>query len=159
MANTEPVQGQTLPPWQYKIVPFRGVQISSLLVRITVAKIKDLASLEKTLSQVPLAQYQGFTCRTWVAGAIIALDQDGSLVTKRTGDWNAIQDFATRYVKETEDVGRWSIQGKRNPAQTATCSLIENTEIFFWVLTCYLIPPVEKAYRLLDIVVCLLLFC
>lgn len=130
VTNTEPVPGHNIPFWQYKIIPLRGVQTSSLLVRITVAKVEDLAQLERTLSQVPVAQYQGFTCRTWVADAVAALDQSGSLGTKRTGNWNTIQDFATHYVREKKGVGRWRTQGKWNLALPATFSLIEDKEVF-----------------------------
>lgn len=135
----------SIPPWQYKVVPLRGVQTSSLLVRITVAKVEDLAQLERTLSQVPVAQYQGFTCRTWVADAVAALDQSGSLGTKRTDNWNTIQDFATRYVKRKKDAGRWRTQGKWNLALPATFSLVEDKEIFPWVSRCYQLPPVKDA--------------
>lgn len=130
VTNTEPVPGHNTPPWQYKIIPLRSVQTSSLLVRITVAKVENLAQLERTLSQVPVAQYQGFTCRTWVADAIAALDQSSSLGTKRTSDWNFIQDFATRYVREKMDIGRWRVQGKWNSRLPATFSLIEDKEIY-----------------------------
>ena len=130
VTNTEPISGHNIPPWQYKIIPLRSVQTSSLLVRITVAKVVDLAKLEKTLSRVPVAGYRGFTCRTWVADAVTTLDQDGSLGTKCTGSWNAIQDFATCYVKGKKGDGRWRTQGKWNPALPATFSLIEDKEIF-----------------------------
>ena len=132
VTNTEIVPGHNIPPWQYKIVPLRNVQTSSLLIRITVAKVTDLARLEQTLAQVPVAQYQGFTCRTWVADAITALDHQSSrsLGTRQTGDWNAIQDFATRYVRQKRDVGRWRVQGQWNLNLPATYSLLDGKEIF-----------------------------
>ena len=77
-----------------------------------------------------MAQYQGFTCRTWVADAVTTLDQGDSLGTKCTGSWNAIQDFATRYVRGKKDVGRWRTQGTWNLAVPATFGLIEDKEIF-----------------------------
>ena len=130
VTNTIPVHGHSIPPWQYQVVPLRNVQTISLLVRITVAKVENLTKLERTLSQLPVDQYKGFTCRTWVADAVNALDKDGSLGTKRTGDWNAIQDLGTRYVKQKKDVGRWRTEGNWNKSLPATFSLIEDKETF-----------------------------
>ena len=130
VTNTEPVPGHSVPPWQYKIVPLKGVQTANLLVRITIAKIENLAGLERTLRRVPVAQYRGFTCRAWVADAVKDLDQDASLGTKCTDNGNAIQDFATRYVRRKRDAGRWRTQGEWNMALPATFSLIEDKEIF-----------------------------
>ena len=130
VTNTHPVEGHRIPPWQYQVFELRSVQTINLLVRITVAKVEDLAKLERTLSRVPVAQYQGFTCRTWVADAVSALNRDGSLGTKCTDSWDKIQDVAKRYVKSKKDVGRWKGDGNWNWRLPATFSLIEDKEIF-----------------------------
>ena len=128
--NTQPVDGYATPPWQYKTVQLSVPQTGNLLVRITIGKVENRAQLESTLSQLPVDQYPGFTCRTWVADAVAALHQDGSLGTKQTANWTAIQDFAVQYVRDKRDNGRWREQGAWNPGLPATFNLLENKETF-----------------------------
>ncbi len=65
---------------------------------------------------------------------------------KSTGSWNAIQDLATRYVKEKKDIGRWRTQGNGiRLCLRRLGSLIEDREILSQARRCHPRPPVKEA--------------
>jgi hypothetical protein len=101
-----------------------------LLVRVTFAKVEDMAQLNRTLAAVPIVQNDlSWTCRIWVKDAIAALVADGKSLGTQVSDWEKLEDFAKQYAREKIDAGRFSKPGDWNPQFAPTYDLMEDNEI------------------------------
>ena len=68
--------------WQYEEVQLQNIQnTNSLLVRVMIGKVEDLARLITILRSIPVIQNDpGWRCRTWCANALAAIAADGKAV-------------------------------------------------------------------------------
>ena len=68
--------------WQYEEVQLQNVQnTTSLLIRIMIGKIENLARLITILRSIPVIQNDpSWRCRTWCANALAAIAADGKAV-------------------------------------------------------------------------------
>ncbi|KAH0542454.1 hypothetical protein FGG08_003125 [Glutinoglossum americanum] len=123
------IDGTGNPYWYYQRVEIPVQPTSTLLVRITVAKVADQEKLEQTLENVPLIQNEpNWNCRVWIRDALAALEADErSLGTKKT-DWQIVEHIANWYVQHKKDQHRFDGQVQWDMAKAPTYNLLEDRE-------------------------------
>lgn len=96
--------------WVYEEVPLTNVKsTANLLARILIAKIEDEARLVDIFRSTPVVQGDpDWRCRTWVAGALQRIKEDGGAVGTAQLDWDEIERVAREYVGKKTESGRYS---------------------------------------------------
>ena len=96
--------------WQYEEVQLHNVQnTNSLLIRVMIGKIEDLARLLTILRSVPIIQNDpGWRCRTWCADALAAIAADGKAVGTSELDWQRVEQIARWYAGQKTAQGRFA---------------------------------------------------
>ncbi|KIW70682.1 hypothetical protein PV04_02927 [Phialophora macrospora] len=109
------ISGELRQPWRYERIAISDVRLEHrLLVRVVIAKIISVDTLERTLEGLPIYQIddsdqmkaQSFNCLAWVGAALEALGEKGVLAG--LGDWDWIQRRSLEYVEGKNELGRWS---------------------------------------------------
>ncbi|KAG5937447.1 hypothetical protein E4U53_008192 [Claviceps sorghi] len=104
------VKNPGITGWFYDETKLQNVGCTvNLLVRILVAKIEDEKGLLKILRDTPVIQDDpSFTCRTWLADALMRISKAEPKVTGTSQlDWNKIETKGRRYVEEKVAAGRY----------------------------------------------------
>ncbi|KAF4975448.1 hypothetical protein FZEAL_7768 [Fusarium zealandicum] len=104
-----------------------------ILVRIQVAKIKSMTSLEAMLRSVPVRGEQpGWNCVEWVREALAALQNDGDALGTSVLDWAIVRDGCMRYVERKAMQHRFDGQaapGQFDTSRVSTYDLLEGKEL------------------------------
>ena len=100
-----------------------------LLVRITIAKVKDTNQVNRNLSAVPVVQNDpNWTSRIWVKNAIAALESDRKSLGTRVTDWETLENGAKDYARAKIDAGRFSGPGDWDIRYVPTYDLLQGRE-------------------------------
>jgi hypothetical protein len=82
---------------------------TSLLVRVMIGKIENLARLITILRSIPVIQDDpGWRCRTWCANALAAIAADGKAVGTSVLDRQQIEQAARWYAGQKSAQGRFA---------------------------------------------------
>lgn len=116
--------------WQYEEVQLRNVQnTASLLVRVKIGKVENLARLSTILRSIPVIQNDpGWRCRTWCANALAAIAADGKAVGTSVLDWQQIEQAARWYAGQKTAQGRFATSALLTRPKP-TWDLLENKEM------------------------------
>ena len=69
------------------------------LVRVLVAKVKDLKRIERILRAIPIRQdVRGWNCVDWMREALEALSNDGKALGTAVTNWQTVRDACMNYV-------------------------------------------------------------
>ncbi|KAL8285895.1 hypothetical protein RB597_002803 [Gaeumannomyces tritici] len=119
-----PVRG-----WIYEERQLDNVRsTASLLTRIVIAKITDEQRLVEILRNNPVVQHDpNWRCRTWVAQALRAIEQDGKCVGSAVLDWETIEATAREYTATKAGEGRFDTGDMLMPKPT--WDMLENREV------------------------------
>lgn len=115
------------PDWQYEQRDISMKPSPRLLVRVTVAKIRNRRRLKAVLRDTPLRpEQEGWKCVEWVQEALRALDKDGSALGTSVSEWQTVRDWAMWYIDAKHRAGRFDRY--YDPDHAPTWDLLENTE-------------------------------
>jgi hypothetical protein len=123
------VKNHPITGWVYEENTVTNVQSAvTLLARVLVAKIEDEERLVEILRSVPVVQGDpSWRCRTWLANALTAINEDGKAVGTARLDWGVVEKVARVYVgKKTAD-GRYA-DVERASKPKPTWDLLNNRE-------------------------------
>ncbi|KAG5918836.1 hypothetical protein E4U42_006725 [Claviceps africana] len=104
------VKNPAITGWFYDENKLQDVKCTvNLLVRILVAKIEDEKGLLTILRETPVIQDDpSFTCRTWLADALMRISKAEPKVTGTSQlDWDKIEIKSRRYVEQKVAAGRY----------------------------------------------------
>ncbi|KAF2743786.1 hypothetical protein M011DRAFT_212600 [Sporormia fimetaria CBS 119925] len=95
--------------WTFEEVQVEDVRNTNpLLIRVMIAKIQDEERLTALLRRVPVVQNDpNWRCRSWIADALSEIAKDGSCVGTAELNWEKIEAFARKYVREKTANGRF----------------------------------------------------
>ena len=116
--------------WEYEEAELPNVQnTNSLLVRVMIGKIENLARLTAILRSIPVIQNDpGWRCRTWCANALAAIAADGGALGTSVLNWQQIEQFARSYAGRKTAQGRFATSGLLIGPKP-TWNLLENNEM------------------------------
>ena len=116
--------------WQYEEVKLQNVQnTTTLLVRVMIGKIENLARLITILRSIPVIQNDpGWRCRTWCTNALAAIAADGKAVGTSVLDWQRIEQAARWYAGQKTAQGRFATSALLTTPKP-TWDLLENKEM------------------------------
>jgi hypothetical protein len=102
---------------------------NTLLVRVMIGKVEDLARLITILRSIPVIQNDpGWRCRTWCANALAAIAADGKAVGTSVLDWLRVEQAARWYAGQKTAEGRFATLALLLRPKP-TWDLLENKEI------------------------------
>lgn len=116
--------------WVYEEVPLRNVKsTTSLLARITIAKVEDEGRLIDIIRTTPVVQDDpNWRCRTWVSETLAKISEDGRAVGSAVLDWTKIEILARDYVAKKADHGRYGLSADMSKDKP-TWDMIEGREV------------------------------
>ncbi|KAF5023658.1 hypothetical protein F66182_4278 [Fusarium sp. NRRL 66182] len=104
-----------------------------ILIRVQVAKVKNMAALESVLRSVPIrAGEPGWNCVEWVREALAALQNDSKALGTSVLDWTTVRDTAMWYVGQKVMQHRFDGQaalGQFDMTRVPTYDLIKRKEL------------------------------
>ncbi|EXA30843.1 hypothetical protein BFJ63_vAg18137 [Fusarium oxysporum f. sp. narcissi] len=104
-----------------------------ILVRIQVAKVMNMRSLEAILRSVPVrGEQRGWNCVEWVREALAALQNDNKALGTSVLDWATVRDTAMWYVEQKAMQHRFDGQaapGQFDTSRVSTYDLLERKEL------------------------------
>lgn len=104
-----------------------------ILVRIQVAKVTDMRSLEGMLRSVPVRGGQpGWNCVEWVKEALAILQNGNKALGSSVLDWVTVRDTAMWYVEKKSREHRFdglAAPGQFDTSKVSTYDLLEGKEL------------------------------
>lgn len=116
--------------WQYEELDIPLVPTSMLLVRVVVAKVKDLGLLRSIFERVPLRpETDGWNCVGWEEEAFDAAIQDSKALGTSAPDWQTVRDTAMWYVEHKKAAHRFDGTVPYDPSKVATWDMLQGVEV------------------------------
>ncbi|VBB78305.1 Putative protein of unknown function [Podospora comata] len=119
--------------WEYSEQNTGTASTLMILVRIRIAKVKNMVRLEQVLRSVPIRVGQpGWNCVEWVREALSALAGDGKALGTSRIDWQTVRVTAMRYVRQKAAEHRFDGRarpGQFNPRVVPTFDLLAGREV------------------------------
>lgn len=118
--------------WKYEKRTIGTAATAMILVRITVAKVKDRDRLKSIFNRVPVrSDNPEWNCVEWVKEALANLQADGRALGTSCLDWETIRDTAMWYVQSKEADHRFdgqALPGQFDTEQVPTWDLLVQVE-------------------------------
>jgi hypothetical protein len=95
--------------WIYEEKELHNIhEITNLLARIVIAKIKNEEQLVNLLRTIPVVNHdKNWRCRTWICSTLDALKDDNLALGTSIVDWEKIEEVARSYVGQKTESGRY----------------------------------------------------
>ncbi|KAH0839356.1 hypothetical protein J3R83DRAFT_39 [Lanmaoa asiatica] len=104
--------------------------IQMLLVRVTIAKVKNRDRLADILRKVPIRQgTPGWNCVGWVKEALELLGDDDEALGTNVIEWEKVRNAAMSYCQRKKDDHRFDGKGNFDTENAATYDLMEDKEV------------------------------
>ncbi|EQL02867.1 hypothetical protein G6O67_003290 [Ophiocordyceps sinensis] len=116
--------------WEYEERDAAAGTTSMLLVRVLVAKVRDVRRLRDIFEATPLRpDTHGWNCVAWVREALVAAMDDGRALGTCARDWKSVRNTAMWYIRVKKAVHRFDGSVSFDPDKVATWNMLERSEI------------------------------
>ncbi|KAM4057183.1 hypothetical protein HRG_004024 [Hirsutella rhossiliensis] len=115
--------------WEYEERNTAAEPVSMLLVRVLVAKVRNMSRLRSIFEGTPLQpDTEGWNSVGWVKEALLGAIQDDEALGTSASDWDSVRDIAMWYVGAKKAAHRFDGTVNFDPDKVATWNMLEGTE-------------------------------
>ncbi|KAK1988415.1 hypothetical protein LZ30DRAFT_20775 [Colletotrichum cereale] len=103
---------------------------SMLLIRVVIAKIKDMRRLQSIFENRPLRpEVEGWNCVGWVKEGLEAVLRDGNALGTSVVDWKSVRDIAMWYVEKKKAEHRFAGASHYDHSKAPTWDMLCGKEL------------------------------